>query len=226
MRLVDCFVKPLAYSAYIVGISGENPITITQVTDIIHRLLEESDKMADLAGFSRQEFDEARFAVSAWIDEAILCSDWPERDEWMGVLLQRKYYSTTRAGEEFFERMGSLNDANRQVRDVYYHCLALGFKGRYFAPDAENELEKIKRLEYSRLKDENSMLTNGAFMGFFPDSYPSNPMPRRRRFTKIALSYATMFMIIAPLVFLILTYLSYGRMLDGMTENIIRLELK
>lgn len=226
MRLVDCFVKPLAYTAYVVGISGDNPVTLDRVTDVIHRLLEESAKMADLAGFHQKEYNEARFAVCAWIDEAILCSSWSERDMWMGRLLQRSLYSTIRAGEEFYGRMDTLGDADRQVRDVYYHCLALGFKGRYFSPDMENELVRIKQMEYAELRGENSMHMAGSLMGFFPESYPNNPIPRRRNLPRIALSYVTLSMILAPLVFLVLTYLSYSNLLDGTAANLNMLEIK
>jgi len=226
MRLVDCFAKPFAFTAYIVGISCDDSLAMPQVTNIIHRLLDESGKMADLAGFSQQEFNEARFAVCAWIDEAILCSTWPERDMWMGELLQRSFYSTNRAGEEFYQRIAALNESDREVRDVFYHCLALGFKGRYFSPDMEDKLNSIKKQEYAALIGENTMLTNHSLMGFFPDSYPTNPIPRRRNLPRIALSYVTLSMILLPLVFLVLTYFSYSSLLDSMVTNIRMLELK
>ena len=227
MRLVDCFVKPLAYTAYIVGTSGDKPPCFAKASHDIRKLLAESAKLSESAGFMPAEYDEARFAVCAWIDEAILCSSLPERDLWMGELLQRKFYNTTRAGEELFTRLQELNDETLQVRDVYYHCLALGFKGRYFASDLDGELDRIKKENLKMLKGNSSMLsTGGNLMGFFPDAYPHTPVNRLRRMPRIAISYVTFLMIVVPIIFILLTYFSYSHSLDGLMENLIRQEFK
>lgn len=226
MRLIDCFLKPLAYAAFIGGNSVDASATMPQVTKNIHQLLDESKKMSDQAGFVHQEYDEARFAVCAWIDETLLNSDWPERDKWLGALLQRQFYATNRAGEEFFTRMDTLNETDTQVREVFHHCLVLGFKGRYFFPEMADELEAMKKQEFSRLNREPSLLTTDTPGIFIPESYPKQIMPRRRNLPRIALSYVTLLMILAPLLFITLTYFSYSKLLDGMVENMIRLESK
>jgi type VI secretion system protein ImpK len=226
MRLIDCFLKPLAYTTYIVGAGAAQPVPISQATSIIHRLLDESGKMADHAGFAQQEYNEARFAVCAWIDEAILNSNLPEREAWLGELLQRTFYSTNKAGEEFYTRMESLTEANGQVRDVFHHCLALGFKGRYFAPETAGELDAIKKQAFARFKMENTLLAASDQVRFFPESYPKTPALRRRGLPRIAFSFVTLGMILAPLVFLALSYVSYSALLDGMVQNMIHLESK
>jgi type VI secretion system protein ImpK len=226
MRLIDCFIKPLAYTAHMVGTRSDTFVALPQATKIIHRLLDESGTMADHAGFAPQEYNEARFAVCAWIDEAILNSNQPECDLWLGELLQRVFYSTNRAGEEFYTRMDALSEDDHQVREVFHHCLALGFKGRYFSPEMASELETIKKREFSRLKREHSLLTASNQEQFFPASYPKKSAPRRRALPRVAVSFVTLFMILAPLVFLTLTYYSYSTLLDGMVEKMIHLESK
>jgi len=226
MRLIDCFLKPLAYTAHIVSAEGTESVPISQATSNIHRLLAESGKIADHAGYAPQEYNEARFAVCAWIDEAILNSNLPECDLWLGELLQRAFYSTNRAGEEFYTRMDNLGEADLQVREVFHHCLALGFKGRYFSPEMAGELETIKKREFVRLQLEHSLLSTGKQERFFPASYPKKSAPRRRALPRIAFSFVTLFMILAPLVFLTLTYYSYSTLLDGMVEKMIHLESK
>ncbi|WP_319589207.1 DotU family type IV/VI secretion system protein [uncultured Desulfobulbus sp.] len=226
MRLIDCFLKPLAYTAHMVGTGSDASVALPQANKIIHRLLDESGKRADHAGFAPQEYNEARFAVCAWIDEAILNSNLPESDLWLGELLQRAFYSTNRAGEEFYTRMDNLSESELQVREVFHHCLALGFKGRYFSPEMASELETIKQREFSRLKREHTLLTPGNQEQFFPASYPKKSAPRRRALPRVAFSFVTLFMILAPLVFLTLTYYSYSTLLDGMVEKMIHLESK
>lgn len=226
MRLIDCFLKPLAYTACLVGAEGVASVPMAQATIVIHRLLDESGKTADHAGFAPQEYNEARFAVCAWIDETILNSTLPESDLWLGELLQRTFYSTNRAGEEFYTRMENLSEADLQVREVFHHCLALGFKGRYFSPEMASELEAIKKREFARLQKEHPLLSISNQEQFFPASYPKKTAPRRRALPRIAFSFATLFMILAPLVFLTLTYYSYSTLLDGMVERMIHLESK
>lgn len=226
MRLVDCFVKPLAYTAYIVGTSEGRQAGFSRISLDIRNLLAESEKLAATAGFLAEEYNQARFAVCAWIDEAILCSGLPERELWMGELLQRKLYGTTRAGEEFYTNLNNLHAEMLQVRDVYYHCLALGFKGHYFESDLDGELDQIKKQNLQLLRGNGSMLSAGNLMGFFPDSYPQNQVNRRRRLPRIALSSVTLFMIVAPLIIVVLTYLSYTHSLDGLMQSLLRLELR
>ncbi len=226
MRLVDCFLKPLAYAAYLGGLSDDAAVTLPQATQNLHRLLAESEQMASQADFVQQEYHEARFAVCAWIDETILNSDWPERDQWLGALLQRMFYATNRAGEEFYTRMQNLSDSNIQVLEVFHHCLALGFKGRYFSPEMADELEAIKKYELSRHLRDTVLVAVDPQGKFFPEAYLQKAVPRRRNLPRVALSFVTLFMILAPLLFLTLTYFSYSKSLDGMVENMIHLEAK
>jgi type VI secretion system protein ImpK len=226
MRLIDCFLKPLAYAVHIVGAGSEASVAMPQAIKIIRRLLDESKKIADHEGFALQEYNEARFAVCAWIDEAILNSTLPDCDMWLGELLQRVFYSTNRAGEEFYTRMDNLGETDYQVREVFHHCLALGFKGRYFSPEMASELETIKQREFSRLKREHTLHATNNQDKFFPGSYPDTSVPRRRALPRVAFSFVTLFMILAPLIFFTLTYYSYSSVLDGMVENMIHLESK
>lgn len=226
MRLIDCFLKPLAYTAYIVGCRNDTPVSIPQAAQIISNLLEESGKMAEHEGFAQEEYHDARFAVCAWIDETILNSRLPESEMWLGQLLQRIFYATNRAGEEFYTRMDALDQGKVQVREVFQYCLALGFKGRYFSPEMKDELEAIKNQGLSAPAMEPALLETSDLPRLFPEAYPKKSLPRRRTLPRVAISFATLFMVLAPLLFLLLTYFSYSTLLDGMVENMIHLESK
>jgi len=227
MRLVDCFVKPLAYTAYIVGTAGNDRPDYARISQLLQKNLTEGEKLAEDAGYLAAEYDEARFAVCAWIDEAILCSSLPDRDEWMVDLLQRHIYNTTRAGEEFYQHLEVLTEDQQQIKTVYYHCLALGFRGRYFSPDAENELKEVKKKTLADLKGNISALSAGNnLMGFFTDSYPSNPVKRKRSLPRITVSSFTILMVVIPILFIVLTYLSYNRSLNEIATELIRTEFR
>lgn len=226
MRLIDCLLKPLAYTSYMVGCGDDTPVSMSQIARTIHQLLDESAKMAEHAGFTQEEYHAARFAVCAWIDETILNSRLPESETWLGHLLQRVFYATNRAGEEFYTRMDDLDQAQTQVREVFRYCLALGFKGRYFSPEMATELEAIKNQGLSESQMEHALLESSSATRLFPEAYPQKSLPRRRTLPRIALSFATLFMILAPFLLLVLTYFSYSTLLDGMVENMIHLESK
>jgi type IV/VI secretion system ImpK/VasF family protein len=90
-----------------------------------------------------RDYDAARFAVCAWIDEKVLNSSWAYRETWKGDLLQEAFYNTTHAGEEFFTRLDGLKSTQDSVRQVYLLCLLLGFKGRYCRDGDHIILQKI-----------------------------------------------------------------------------------
>lgn len=79
------------------------------------------------------ELVEARYALVAFIDEQILKSNWPGRAEWMGQPLQLQLYGEYTAGENFFNRLRMLlqQGGTALALEVYYLCLALGFRGTY-----------------------------------------------------------------------------------------------
>ena len=73
---------------------------------------------------------------------------------------------------------------------------------------------------------EHTLHATGNQEQFFSASYPKKSVPRRRALPRVAFSFVTLFMILAPLVFLTLTYYSYSTLLDGMVEKMIHLESK
>lgn len=122
-----------------------------RVTDVLDRMV----GAARAAGVPDADVAEARYALVAFIDEQILKSSWPGRAEWMNQPLQLIFYRTTTAGESFFARMRALlNQGGRPVAlQIYYLCLALGFRGAYgdrgdpgalasFSEAAQQELAK------------------------------------------------------------------------------------
>ena len=85
------------------------------------------------AGLSDADLAEARYALVAFVDEQILKSNWPGRAEWMGQPLQLLLYGEYTAGENFFNRLRILlqQGGASPALEVYYLCLALGFRGAF-----------------------------------------------------------------------------------------------
>jgi type IV/VI secretion system ImpK/VasF family protein len=84
------------------------------------------------AGIQEQDLADMRYAVVAFLDEQILKSNWPGRNEWMSQPLQLVLFNQYTAGEHFFNRLrGLLGEGRSDAIAAYQLCLALGFKGQY-----------------------------------------------------------------------------------------------
>ena len=104
--------------------------------DLRQRIMDVLDRMvgaARAANVPEADIVEARYALVAFIDEQILKSAWSGRVEWMNQPLQLVLYREFTAGENFFARMRALlNGSGRELPlEIYYLCLALGFRGAY-----------------------------------------------------------------------------------------------
>lgn len=110
----------------------------------VSELFTAMESLAKNLELSSDDVRDAKYALCAFIDEIILTSNAPFRDSWAGRPLQLEYFNDFSAGEEFYNKLATLRESNRtDALDVYYTCLALGFRGKY--ADLSGE-EKIKTL--------------------------------------------------------------------------------
>ena len=197
MRLTDCFMDMIAYVAYMMKALEDRHPPFQQVQTDIRRMISESEACADKAKFSPEEYDLARFAVFAWIDETILSSSWKERNRWQGEQLQLLYFKTTDAGEIFFDRLNTIGPHQRDVREVYYLCLALGFQGQYCNEGDEFLLEQVKTSNLKLLTGSSVGIPSLERGEIFPEAYvnevhqaePAGSGWRRLSFFSLALIF-------------------------------------
>lgn len=96
--------------------------------------IREADLAAERAGVAKDDVAAGRFAVAAYLDEMVLSSSWRAREEWSSQPLQYELFSIHEAGVEFFRRLEAIRKgvaSNRDLLELYYLCLALGFEGQY-----------------------------------------------------------------------------------------------
>lgn len=96
-------------------------------------------------GIPEDATSQARYAVAAFLDEMILSVPSPHREAWSARPLQYEFFQEQVAGVEFFNRLSTLRqsfDLQRDVIEVFYLCLLLGFEGKYKV----QEREKLKEL--------------------------------------------------------------------------------
>lgn len=145
------------------------------------RLISALDQAAARAheyGFDTQAVEQALFAVVSWIDEIAMTTHWPGARAWRLAPLQRRYFSTTRAGVQFFERLDALDDQATAVREVYALMLIAGFQGHY-GHAREGELTIYRRRLLERVLAERDMSPANAAHPLFPDALPTQTSTRR-----------------------------------------------
>jgi type VI secretion system protein ImpK len=221
MRLTDCFIELVAYAAYFLKTVAKKQPPFDQVKADIQRLISKSQESLNKGAFSQEDYDLARFAIFAWIDEAILNSSWKEKHMWQGEQLQRFYYQTADAGEIFFERLNILGPHQRDVREVYYLCLAIGFMGRYCHEGDEYLLEQLKTSNLKLLTGSSVGLPSLEKGELFPEAYPveSNEVVSPKG--KKRLSTFTLLCLGAPVLLYSVLFLTYRFILNNIGESLL-----
>ncbi len=222
MHLSDCFMDVMAYVTYLLKSVETRQPPYEEVKNDIRRLLTESEGFVARGVVPREEYDQARFALCAWVDEAILSSGWLYKNRWLNDQLQRHYYNTTDAGEEFFERLGSVGLHQRDVREVYYLCLALGFTGRYCHPGDEYNLEQIKASNLKLLLGSSVGLPSLERTDLFPEAYPSGSTELGKQKFRAGSRLVGVICLAAPVVLFCILYLIYRFTLSGISDNFLR----
>jgi len=221
MPLSDFFMPVIAYMLYFLKTVGRQQPLYDQVKADVSRLLTQAEEAVRKGLVSPEDFEAGRFAVCAWIDEAILNSNWPQKQQWQREQLQRLYYQTTEAGEEFFERLNALGLHQREVREVYYLCLALGFMGRFHQPGDEVLLEQLKNSNLKILTGSSLGIPSLERKQLFPESYPAETSGIRAVPQKSSFPFFTIIGILGPIVLFGALFFIYRFILRGVGENFI-----
>jgi type VI secretion system protein ImpK len=206
VRLIDCFTDLMAYAAYCMARAEHEPQAYEQFKKDVETLIEQGEKQRVKAGFSDEDYESARFAVFAWVDETVLCSTWPEKLSWKKEQLQLLHFNTTNAGEEFYARLDALTPEQKAVQEVYCTCLTLGFRGRYHAIRDLIDWEAKVNEALGRLVDlKTADYWTSDEVKYFPPGYLSDKERARRKF-RLGVAPFVLLLILAASAFLIGVY--------------------
>ncbi|MBC2713423.1 MAG: DotU family type IV/VI secretion system protein [Desulfosarcina sp.] len=222
MRLADCFTDLVAYTSLVTRPSGAGQTSFEQADANIRRLIADSEARCEKGGFTPIDYDLARFAVFAWVDESILSSTWEGKNRWLGEQLQRRYYQTSDAGKLFFERLNTIGPHQIDVREVYYICLSMGFTGQYCHEGDDYMLDQLRTSNLKLLTGSSMGVPDIQQMTLFPTGYQSDKaqgdarMPRMRRFSTF-----TLMCIVTPLVMYGALFFVYRFILGNIGQSLI-----
>ena len=174
MRLTDCFMELIAYVAYFLKTASAKQPSHTLVKAEIDRLISNSQQICEKCNFSPEDYILARFAVFAWIDEAILSSGWNEKNKLAGGTTSAGVLSDNgRRGAFLRPPELTWGRSSADVREVYYLCLAMGFTGRHRHAGDEILLDQMKSASLNLLSGSPAGLPLPERSELFPEAYAS-----------------------------------------------------
>jgi type VI secretion system protein ImpK len=186
------------------------------IASTYNRLIQTAQDAAKSAGIPKKQFDKVLFPVFAWIDETILDTGWAARADWVNNSLQKRFFNTTNAGNEFFQRLEKLKPDDRDLLEIYDYCLASGFKGRYFESYHQEELEGIRKNTCKLLWGQDVSELPEVL---FPDAGDTLLLKRiKRKRWKGLSSFASVFVLLPILLFLALYYFFTGQLNQVLTN--------
>jgi type VI secretion system protein ImpK len=133
MHLVDCFTSLICFTLQDGSVMKDQGFgSDDTIHDHFFELVGQARRECVANGFDEQQCEEGLFAVIAWIDEYRLCEQARENNTWLHNELQRTLFNTSSAGDEFYDHFDNIPSDDQELKAVYIHCLALGFRGRLF----------------------------------------------------------------------------------------------
>jgi len=206
----------LLYQGLLTGIvrihSGRQPLVNAEMfRRRTKEALAEVTREAMKRNYAAEHTIETDFALVAFLDEVILSSKDPAKDEWVQRPLQEELFNITTAGELFFTRIERLlTRADTQeladMLEVYYLCILLGFEGQ-FSTRNKTELHLLsdrmrQRIEHIRNADPR-FSPNGALPGGPITVAAPDPVVRKLKVTALAIAAAAIFFFLVAWVHLL-----------------------
>ena len=220
MPLVDYFTPMMAIVREFQKAPKDEAATLMACLDAE---IERSRNQAIGDGHTIDRYEAALFPVAAWADETLLSLDWPGSREWSKNLLQRRYFNLSTAGIEFFNRLDQLNGEALEIKEVYFLCLCLGFKGRYSYDRNPKALAEIKQQLLTVLTPDPKIFPVNDLL--VPEGYQNNladqeRQPRNRR--KWRFSAINMSGFFIPLAVILVLYTIYHLIINHMVDSILQ----
>lgn len=215
MHLIDCFTQLIAYVVTLRDSVAAKQPDYLEVKTELKRLVSQSENLCRQWQLDPEDFDQARFMVSAWVDEALLASNWNHKQLWQHEQLQRQLYNTTDAGVEVFERLNNLGPHERDVREVFYICLSLGFKGRFIQDGDEFLLEQLRTSNLKILLGTPGGIPSMETMELFPEAIPTKVAEISSKPVNFRLTPMAALALAGPALLFVFLYLVYRFALSG-----------
>ncbi|MCW8966343.1 MAG: type IVB secretion system protein IcmH/DotU [Candidatus Pacearchaeota archaeon] len=131
------------------------------------------EKNCKAIGIQSESIQDAKYALVALIDETVLSVPGICRDYWFTRPLQLDLFGDNIAGEEFYNKLQKMMleiEAKKDVLEIYYICLSLGFEGKYKLYNAEERVSVMdelgRKLRRTRIRASSGLSPHGSRTDF------------------------------------------------------------
>lgn len=220
MKLTGLFVPMMAY---VQGIERQDSPQALAIHDELQHLIKQARETALSHDVELEQFHAALFPVVAWVDERLsLLPQWQDSRPWRAFMLQRKLFSTSLAGVQFFDRLEQLTPNDDDLREVYVTCLALGFVGRYSQNPNAPALIALRQQNYQQLRPEQPV-ADGGLAHLFPEAYRLvTAAAVRHRHWRLSSRFFWLMVIIVPVIAIGGLAFWFDHLLDQQVSEITR----
>lgn len=120
------------------------------------RSLHAFEREAAATGITRDRIIAARYIVCTFLDESVASTPWGGAGVWARDTLLVRFHNEAWGGEKVFQLLGKLLQSpaeNRDLIELIYVCIALGFEGRYRVINSGRaQLEQVHERVYQALR--------------------------------------------------------------------------
>lgn len=211
---VDCVTELFAYTYHLV--EQIEQMEYDQVLENYTRIIDKAKACAKDAGIPKKKFDEALFAVFAWVDETIFALAWKHKPEWIRNSLQKRYFNTTSAGSQFFTNLEKLGPDDEDIIEVYDYCLSSGFKGSMYESYDQEKLKSIKQDTVKRSQGETGLEVPEIL---FPEAGNKAFNKRLKRKRWKGMSNLTSLFVLLPILLFLVLYYFFNEQLAQIVNN-------
>jgi len=98
------------------------------------QLIKKFESTASSEGYAQETILTARYVLCVFVDESVLGTPWGSESLWGAESLLSTFHNETWGGEKFFvllDRLMQQAASQRDLLELFYICLALGFRGKY-----------------------------------------------------------------------------------------------
>jgi type VI secretion system protein ImpK len=134
--------------------------------------LQRIERDAPEHGVEEEDAREASYALSLFLDEQVVYSEWQGKSRWSAEPLHIVLHRDAEGGENFYRRLEELSNRQKAVKEVYLVCLALGYRGKYADLDPAQQAARIGEIRQKILRSIHPVPLDKQPV-LFPDAYRS-----------------------------------------------------
>ena len=176
LSLMDLCTPVFGYAAVLPRASEGSHPDYAQFRQEVLAALEKIESEAPEHGIEHEDAMEACYALSLFLDEQVAESDWVAKSQWAGEPLSVVRLQDPAGGANFFTRLESLGERQKDVREVFLLCLSLGFRGKYIDLEPTQQAAKLGEIRQKILRSIHARPLDSREV-LFPEAYePAEPL--------------------------------------------------